>query len=86
MITYCGFRVTAHQLGKIIIQDKGKVGAGYWPEDSSIQWDTLAEYAMITAACEHQLERVARFLSCPDWRSHKHEGFGRQAKRPTPRS
>lgn len=78
--------MTAHQLGKIIVQDKGDVGASYWSEDTCIEWDTVAEYNAIQDACDKQLRRVARFLRCIDWRElseHKRDE-DRPPRRPLP--
>lgn len=84
MITYCGHRVTAVQLAKIYVLDKGEVGTEYWQEDYSIGWSTYREHNLINAAMQQQLSRVVKLLGRPNWPSAPEASGNRHMRRPIP--
>jgi hypothetical protein len=64
MIIYIGERVTANELAKLVVYDKGSVGTEYWEENSSLEFDKLTEREKyeINMAMNKQLFRVGNLL------------------------
>lgn len=64
MIIYDGNKLTANQVAKEIVFDKGMVGTEYWGENGSLEYDKLTakEREDIERCCENQLIRVHKLL------------------------
>ena len=68
MIKYLDYKMTANQLAKLIVADKGIVGVDYWGEDSCIDHELLTEKENrdIQACLNKQYERVTKLLGIQD--------------------
>jgi len=64
MITYMGYKVTANELAKLLVADKGGIAQEFWSEDSSIAIDLMTEREMdaVGEAIDKQAERVFKLL------------------------
>lgn len=66
MIVYMGKKITTNQLAKEIIFDKGVgIGAGYWSEDTCLEYSKLTEKEKedIEDALDKQEKRLRKFLN-----------------------
>jgi len=64
MITYLNKKVSATELAKLIINNKGQTGVEFWDEDPCIKYDDITnrEIDLINEAMDRQTERIQKFL------------------------
>jgi hypothetical protein len=64
MIIYLNKKVTANELAKLIVWDKGEMASDYWDEDTSIEYYKMTEKerADVNRALDRHRERVRDFL------------------------
>jgi hypothetical protein len=64
MITYRRRKVTATELAKLYIEDRGSLALGCWPEFDEEAWERMTEKerGAVSTAIERHLERVRTFL------------------------
>jgi hypothetical protein len=65
MILYDGHKVTATEIAKLLVEDKGATALEFWGEFSQVDWDRLTEREKLAVneAIEKQLERVRKLFN-----------------------